>query len=40
VSYGPDYLRSAQRGAHVPPLSPAQLEATAVLDQLNNAVAT
>jgi hypothetical protein len=35
VSYGPDYIRSAQRGPHVPPLSPAQLEAMAVLDQLN-----
>jgi len=35
VSYGPDYIRSAQRGAHVPPLSPAQLEAMAVLDRLN-----
>ena len=35
VSYGPDYIRSAQRGAHVPPLSPAQLEAMAVLDQMN-----
>jgi Taurine catabolism dioxygenase TauD, TfdA family len=36
VSYGPDYMRSAQRGPHVPPLSPAQLEAMAVLDQLNS----
>ena len=36
VSYGPDYLRSAQRGTHVPPLSPAQLEAMAVLDELNS----
>jgi hypothetical protein len=36
VSYGPDYIRSAQRGAHVPPLSPAQLEAMAVLGQLNS----
>jgi hypothetical protein len=35
VSYGPDYIRSAQRGSHVPPLSPAQLEAMAVLDRLN-----
>jgi hypothetical protein len=35
VSYGPDYIHSAQRGAHVPPLSPAQLEAMAVLDRLN-----
>ncbi|MCW2931868.1 MAG: TauD/TfdA family dioxygenase [Actinomycetia bacterium] len=31
VSCGPDYMRSAQRGAHVPPLSPAQREAMAVL---------
>ncbi len=36
VSYGPDYIRAAQRGAHVPPLSAAQLEAMAVLDQLNS----
>jgi hypothetical protein len=36
VSYGPDYIRSAQRGAHVPPLSEAQLEAMALLDQLNS----
>ncbi len=36
VSYGPDYIRSAQSGAHVPPLSPAQLEAMAVLDQMNS----
>ncbi len=36
VSYGPDYIRSAQRGAHVPPLSPEQREAMAVLDQLNS----
>jgi hypothetical protein len=36
VSYGPDHIRSAQRGPQVPPLSPAQLEAMAVLDQLNN----
>lgn len=35
VSYGPDYIRSAQRGAHVPPLTPAQLEAMTVLDQMN-----
>jgi hypothetical protein len=35
VPYGPDYMRSAQRGAHVPPLSPVQLEAIALLDQLN-----
>ena len=36
VSYGPDYIRSAQRGAHVPPLSPAQCEAMSALDQLNS----
>jgi hypothetical protein len=36
VSYGPDYISSAQRGAHVPPLSPAQRAAMAVLDQLNS----
>jgi Taurine catabolism dioxygenase TauD, TfdA family len=36
VSYGPDYIRSAQRGAQVPPLSPAQLEAMAVLDRMNS----
>ncbi|SCL22968.1 TauD/TfdA family dioxygenase [Micromonospora inyonensis] len=36
ASYGPDYIRSAQRGAHVPPLRPAQVEAMAVLDQLTN----
>lgn len=36
VSYGPDYIRSAQRGAHVPSLSSAQLEAMALLDQLNS----
>jgi hypothetical protein len=34
--YGPDYMRSAQRGAHVPPLSAAQLEALKTLDQLNH----
>ena len=34
--YGPDYIRSAQRGAHVPRLSPAQLEAMDVLDGLHN----
>ncbi|HEY0697823.1 MAG TPA: TauD/TfdA family dioxygenase [Micromonospora sp.] len=33
--YGPDYIRSAQRGAHVPPLTPAQLDAMAALDRLN-----
>ncbi|MEU4567095.1 TauD/TfdA family dioxygenase [Micromonospora sp. NPDC023956] len=34
--YGPDYIRSAQRSPHVPPLSPAQVEAMTVLDQLTN----
>ncbi|MCX4472264.1 TauD/TfdA family dioxygenase [Micromonospora sp. NBC_01655] len=33
--YGPDYIRSAQRGAHVPPLTPAQREAMDVLDWLH-----
>ncbi|RVX40849.1 TfdA family taurine catabolism dioxygenase TauD [Nonomuraea polychroma] len=36
VSYGPDYLRSAQRGAHVPPFTPAQEEAMDLLDRLTN----
>lgn len=36
VSYGPDYIRSAQRSPHVPRLSSAQLEAMAALDELNN----
>jgi hypothetical protein len=34
--YGPDYIRSAQRGAHVPPLSPAQVEAMAALDRITH----
>jgi hypothetical protein len=34
--YGPDYMRSAQRGAHVPPLGAEQLEALETLDQLNH----
>jgi hypothetical protein len=34
--YGPDYIRSARRGAHVPPLSPAQLEAMEALGRLTN----
>ncbi len=34
--YGPDYMRSAQRGAHVPPLSAEQREALEVLDRLHN----
>ncbi|MEW9551045.1 TauD/TfdA family dioxygenase [Nonomuraea sp. NPDC050783] len=33
-SYGPDYLRSAQRGAHVPPFTPAQREVMDLLDRL------
>ncbi|MFG1954417.1 TauD/TfdA family dioxygenase [Micromonospora sp. NPDC048830] len=33
--YGPDYILSAQRGAHVPPLSTAQREAMGVLDRLH-----
>ncbi|MCX4792406.1 MULTISPECIES: TauD/TfdA family dioxygenase [unclassified Streptomyces] len=36
VRYGPDYMRSAQRGAHVPPLTADQVEAMAVLDRLTN----
>jgi hypothetical protein len=34
--YGPDYMRSAQRGAHVPPLTAEQREALEMLDQLHN----
>ena len=34
--YGPDYMRSAQRGAQVPPLRPEQLEALDTLDRLNH----
>jgi hypothetical protein len=34
--YGPDYMRSAQRGAHVPPLSAERLEALETLDRLNH----
>ncbi|MCK2219392.1 TauD/TfdA family dioxygenase [Actinomadura sp. ATCC 31491] len=33
-AYGPDYLRSALRGAHVPPFTPAQEEVMALLDRL------
>jgi hypothetical protein len=33
--YGPDYMRSAQRGALVPPLDTEHLEALETLDQLN-----
>jgi hypothetical protein len=36
ANYGPDYIRSAQRGAHVPPLSEEQLAAMAALDRLTN----
>jgi hypothetical protein len=36
ASYGPDYMRSATRGAHVPPLTPDQIEAMDLLDRLNN----
>ncbi|MFI6820733.1 TauD/TfdA family dioxygenase [Micromonospora sp. NPDC050187] len=35
-NYGPDYIHSAQRSAHVPPLRPVQLEALEVLDRLTN----
>jgi Taurine catabolism dioxygenase TauD, TfdA family len=35
VAYEPDYIRSAQRGACVPPLSPQQREAMDLLDRLN-----
>jgi hypothetical protein len=33
--YGPDYMRSAQRGVHVPPLSAEQTEALEMLEQLH-----
>lgn len=36
TSYGPDCMRSALRGAHVPPFSPAQREAMELLDRLND----
>ncbi|WP_327242509.1 TauD/TfdA family dioxygenase [Streptomyces sp. NBC_01320] len=36
TSYGPDYMRSALRGAHVPAFSPAQREAMELLDRLNS----
>jgi hypothetical protein len=36
ADYGPDYIRSAQRGAHVPPLSAEQEAAMEVVDRLNN----
>jgi hypothetical protein len=35
VRYGRDYMRSARRGPHVPPLTPAQTEAMALLDHLH-----
>ncbi|MFI7149532.1 TauD/TfdA family dioxygenase [Nonomuraea sp. NPDC050022] len=35
-AYGPDYLRSAQRGACVPPFTPAQREAMDLLDRLTD----
>jgi hypothetical protein len=34
--YGPDYVRSAPRGAHVPDLTPRQVEAMELLERLNN----
>jgi hypothetical protein len=36
IAYGPDYLRSAQRGATVPPFTRAQEEAMTLLDDLTN----
>ncbi|MGW6497549.1 TauD/TfdA family dioxygenase [Nonomuraea angiospora] len=36
IAYGPDYLRSAQRGATVPPFTRAQEEAMSLLDDLTN----
>lgn len=36
VRYGPDYMRSAQRGTHVPPLTPERKEAMETLDRLNH----
>ncbi|MEY9840242.1 TauD/TfdA family dioxygenase [Streptacidiphilus sp. EB103A] len=36
TDYGPDYMRSALRGAHVPPFSTRQLEAMDLLDRLNS----
>ncbi|MEU5726782.1 TauD/TfdA family dioxygenase [Micromonospora sp. NPDC047738] len=35
--YGPDYIRSAQRGAHVPALDADRVEAMEALDRLNHA---
>jgi hypothetical protein len=34
--YGPDYVRSAPRGANVPDLTPQQIEAMKLLERLNN----
>jgi Taurine catabolism dioxygenase TauD, TfdA family len=34
--YGPDLIKSAPRGEGVPPLTPQQVEAMAVLDELNS----
>jgi hypothetical protein len=36
VAYGPDYMRSAQRGPQVPPLTPAQREALDLLETLTH----
>lgn len=36
ANYGPDYIRSAQRGASVPRLTGPQLEAMETIDRLNN----
>ena len=36
MSYGPDYLRSAQRGADVPPFTGEQAEVMDLLDRLTN----
>ena len=36
TNYGPDYIRSAQRGPQVPPLTARQLDAMAALDRLNS----
>jgi hypothetical protein len=36
ANYGPDYIRSAQRGAHVPRLTAPQLAAMATLDRLHD----
>jgi hypothetical protein len=36
TNYGPDYIRSAQRGEHVPPLTDTQLAALDALDRITN----